>query len=141
MIPLSAEQLVEAWDRVRENAGCAGVDGITVDRYEHRGLGGLVQLAQEIQQGAYKALPLLQILVEPKPGKRRELHVPTVRDRVVQTAVARVLSKAFEEEFLDASYAYRPGRSVDRAIARVIQWRERGYTHVIAPTSPPFSTA
>ncbi len=73
-----------------------------------------------------------------KPGGAREgavgtrtLLVPTVRDRVLQTAVARHLSRSFEEEFLECSYGYRPGRSVDRAITRIRKCREMGYGFVV----------
>jgi CRISPR-associated protein Cas1 len=127
MLDLTPTELADSWQRVSENAGCAGADGVTIEHYARHGSGGFDQLAAEVATGAYRCLPHLQIVVE-KPGDagKREFLIPTVRDRIVQTAVARRLSKSFEPEFLAASYAYRPGRSVDRAIARVIQWRDRG---------------
>ncbi len=127
MLDLTPAELAESWQRVSENAGCAGADGVTIEHYARHGSGGFDQLAAEVTTGAYRCLPLLQIVVE-KPGDagKREFLIPTVRDRIVQTAVARRLSKSFEPEFLAASYAYRPGRSVDRAIARATQWRDRG---------------
>jgi CRISP-associated protein Cas1 len=133
MLDLTPAELEASWQRVLENAGCAGADGVTVEHYARHGSAGFEQLAEEIAGGAYRCLPLLKIVVQ-KPGAKehREFLVPTVRDRVVQTAVARRLSKSFEEEFLEASQAYRPGRSVDRAIARVIQWRDRGCLFVVA---------
>lgn len=127
MLDLTPAELEASWERVSENAGCGGVDGVTIEHYGRHGAGGFAQLADEVATGNYRALPLLKIVVQKKPGVggNRVLLIPTVRDRIVQTAVARRLSKSFEPEFLDSSYAYRPGRSVDRAIARVIQWRER----------------
>jgi len=133
MLDLTPAELEEAWQRVSENAGCAGADGVTIEHYARHGSGGFEQLADEARSGSYRCLPLLQIVVEkPDGGGRRELLIPAVRDRIVQTAVARRLSKSFEQEFLEASYAYRPGRSVDRAIASVIQWRDRGCPFAIA---------
>lgn len=61
----------------------------------------------------------------------RRLLVPCVADRILQTAAARRLSRSFEEEFLESSYAYRPGRGVDRAVARVTQWRDLGFLFVV----------
>ena len=128
MLNLTATELEQAWQHVAENDGCAGADGVTVEHYARHGSGGFEQLAEEVAAGSYRCLPLLKVVVEKKPGVggKRDLLIPAVRDRIVQTAVARRLSKSFEDEFLEASYAYRPGRSVDRAIARVVQWRDRG---------------
>lgn len=131
MPELTVSELEDAWEHVSENGGCAGVDGVTIERFSHHGAGGFSQLASEISTGAYRCLPLLKILVEKVPGSNRLLLIPAVRDRIVQTAVARRLSKSFEQEFLEASYAYRPGRSVDRAIARAVQWRDRGCSFAV----------
>jgi hypothetical protein len=97
----------------------------------------LPELLARVQEGRYRPYPLLKIVVEkgarsgkerglppaagnptgtqarrPAPLKTRTSLVPAVRDRVLQTAVARMLSRSFEEEFLECSYGYRPGRSV-----------------------------
>jgi len=86
------------------------------------------RLWDRANEGAYRPYPLLKIVVEKHPGsgQTRTLLVPAVRDRVVQTAVARHVSRSFEEESLECSYAYRPGRSVDRSIARIRNFRPRG---------------
>ena len=67
------------------------------------------------------------------PIKTRTLLVPAVRDPVLQTAAARQLSKSFEEEFLECSFAYRPGRGVDRAIARIRELQSQGFQYVYHP--------
>jgi retron-type reverse transcriptase len=127
------EELERAWERVEDNGGCAGVDGVTVEDFARRAGKALDELLEELAEDAYRPLPLLKILVEKAPGseKTRRLLVPAVRDRVLQTAAARQLSRSFEEEFLESSFAYRPGRSVDRAVARVIQLRDRGFLYVV----------
>jgi len=132
-IPLTTELLWDAWERVRENAGCAGTDGVTVDQFAHHADKRIPQLLDRVTQGTYRPFPLLEIIVEKKPDSRetRRLLVPTVGDRVLQTAVARHLSHSFEEEFLECSYGYRPGRSVDRAIARIRKCHELGYKFVV----------
>jgi len=134
MPPLSPDDLYQAWDRVRENEGCAGADGVTIHAFAQRLHRHLPDLLLRVQQDRYRPYPLLKIVVEKRPGSpepgTRTLLVPAVRDRLLQTAVARRLSRSFEEEFLECSYGYRPGRSVDRAIARIRKCRELGYTCV-----------
>jgi hypothetical protein len=134
MPPLSADDLYQAFDRVRENEGCAGADGITIHAFAQRLHRHIPYLLLRVQQDRYRPYPLLKIVVEKRPGAPepgvRTLFVPAVRDRVRQTAAARRLSRSFEEEFLECSYGYRPGRSVDRAIARIRKCRELGDTFV-----------
>ena len=130
---LTETLLQSAWERVHENAGGPGVDGVTVDRFDGQAATTLPELLEQAQSGRYIPLPLRKIVVEKKPGTGigRQLLVPCVRDRVLQTAVARLLSRSFEEEFLEMSYAYRKGRGVDRAIARILQLRDRGWNQVV----------
>jgi CRISPR-associated protein Cas1 len=130
---LTRADLVAAFARVQENAGCAGVDGVGVARFAARLDRELEALCEQLAAGRYRPLPLLQIEVEKRAGsgKTRLLLVPAVRDRVLQTAVARRLAPMLEEEFLDTSHGYRPGRGVDSAVARVQQWRDRGYPYAV----------
>lgn len=130
---LTLELLQAAWERVAWNSGGPGVDGVTVERFASQAPSELPELLLHAHTGAYRARPLRRIVVQKHPGSRdtRTLQVPTVRDRVLQTAVARILSRSFEEEFLESSYAYRPNRGVDRAVARILQLREFGYQSVV----------
>jgi CRISP-associated protein Cas1 len=132
-LPFGDEHLWAAWERVQENEGCAGVDGVTVRQFADRAHKRLPELRERVNTGSYRPLPLLKILVEKRSGHSgtRTLLVPAVRDRVLQTAVAHYLSHSFEEEFLECSYGYRPGRSVDRAIARIRKCRDLGYKFVV----------
>src|ERR1017187_9321695 len=92
---LTNEQLWDAWERVRENAGCAGSDGVTVARFSERAHRALPRLIERVNEGAYRPFPLLKIVVERHPGRgaphagARTLLVPTVADRVLQTACCR----------------------------------------------------
>jgi len=130
---LSYDELHDAWLRVQENEGCAGVDGVTLDLFARRAEANLRGLSEALRNGSYRPLPLLRILVEKAPGsaKTRRLLVPPIVDRIAQTACARRWSRSWEPEFLESSFAYRPGRSVDRAVARVIQLRDFGLEHVV----------
>ncbi len=130
---LSRADLASAWERVLFNAGCAGADGVTVNRFGSRLEREIDLLWQRLTEGSYRPFPLLLIEMEKKAGQpaTRQLLVPSVRDRLLQTAVSRRLSRSLEEELLDVSFGYRPGRGVDSAVARVQQWRDRGYVFVV----------
>ncbi len=121
----------EAWQRVWRNEGAAGGDGIGVDVFA----GGVVQrlalLAADMAQGTYGPGPLRRVLVPKKNGGQRPLDIPCVRDRVAQTALAMTLGPLLDEEFEEASFAYRPGRSVAQAVRRVSFLRGTGLTHVV----------
>src|SRR5664279_5086108 len=118
---LSPDSLLRAWEHVRENGGCAGVDGVTVDRFARDVDSELQSLREQVEHGHYRALPLLPITVQKKPNSMatRTLLVPAVRDRILQTSAGRHLGRAFEDEFLDCSFAFRPHRSVNSAVARI----------------------
>jgi CRISP-associated protein Cas1 len=129
---LSTDSLTRAWEHVYDNGGCAGADGVSLGHF-HRNLGPELQaLQQQLDQTDYRPLPLLPITIQKKPQSRetRTLLVPAVRDRVLQTAVGRHLGRALEDEFLDCSFAYRPHRSVDSAVARIRFWRDHGFQYV-----------
>ncbi|HSY49716.1 MAG TPA: CRISPR-associated endonuclease Cas1, partial [Thermoanaerobaculia bacterium] len=129
---LTAEGLLKGWERVFENHGCAGVDGVTVQRFAGNLDAELDALRSRVEVGEYRALPLLPIVVQKKPhsAATRTLLVPAVRDRVLQTAVGRHLGRAFEDEFLDCSFAFRPHRSVNSAIARIRFLHDHGFRYV-----------
>lgn len=84
MLLITVEQLEIAWERVQENAGCAGCDAVTVAQFGKRAHALLAHLLERVEQGTYRPWPLLQIVVEKKPGSAatRRLLVPAVADRV-----------------------------------------------------------
>src|SRR5438046_1655909 len=104
----SLNELEAAWERVRENDGCAGVDGLTIAQFAPHAGRRLERLRESVMSGGYRPLPLLEILVRKSPDspKVRRLLVPAVADRILQTAAARLLSPALEEQFLESSHAY-----------------------------------
>lgn len=126
---LEPEALNRAWNRVRENDGCAGADGVTIQRFSCLLDAEWEELKQSVEHGQYRALPLLPIVITKHPGstETRTLMVPSVRDRVLQTSIGFHLGTVFEDEFLDCSFAYRPHRSVNSAIARIRFLHAHGY--------------
>lgn len=113
---LTPEFLIETW-RQMNRRGASGVDGETTKEFEHE-LGTRVQdIYARRKAGTYKAPPVRRVDIPKGPGKigTRPLGIPTVEDRLVQRAVARILEAVFEADFLDCSYGFRPGRSPHQA--------------------------
>ncbi|XHX78430.1 MAG: reverse transcriptase domain-containing protein [Stenomitos frigidus ULC029] len=100
-----------AWEKVRSNQGCAGVDGETIAHFTEQAERHLAYLEQALLTGTYRPMPLRQFCVPKKSGGWRILRVPTVRDRIVQQALLNALHPVLEPQFEDCSFAYRPGRS------------------------------
>jgi len=118
-----------AWAQVRRNNGAPGIDRTTIADVEQQGVARWLDgLAADLRSGAWRPSPARQVLI-PKPGtaELRPLSIPTVRDRVVQTAVKLVLEGVFEADFLPCSFGFRPGRSVHDALQVLIDesWRGR----------------
>lgn len=123
--------LFEAWLKVLENQGCAGSDGESLEDFGKALSRNLATLESEVRYQTYRPNALLRVAIDKDSGSERPLSIPAVRDRVLQTAVARVLTPVFEAEFEDSSYAYRKGRSVDQAVQRVVRLRDEGYCWVV----------
>ena len=111
------EVLEEAYRKAKSNGGASGVDGETFDDIERKGSTVyLTELQHEIRERRYKPLPVRRVYI-PKPnGKERPLGIPTVRDRIVQTAFLSILEPIFEADFAGSSYGFRPNRSAHDAV-------------------------
>jgi len=121
-----------AYKRVKRNGGSHGVDGMKVEELlpylkQHGD-----QIRQELLDGKYRPQPVRRVEI-PKPngGGVRLLGVPTVVDRMIQQAIAQVLTPVFEEEFSDYSYGFRPGKSAHDAIKQAQVYINEGYTTVV----------
>ena len=120
-----------AWECVEASDGCAGIDGVSLARFEEDLETELARLSLEISDGIYQPLPVVRFLVPKRSGGQRTLYVYAVRDRVAQRAVVNLLAPRFDAEFEHVSFAYRRGRSVKQALAEVERWREAGYRWVV----------
>lgn len=112
--------LEEAWKRVKRNKGAAGVDAQTITSI--RALGEesfLDDLSKTLRAGRYRPQAVRRHWIPKANGGRRPLGIPTVRDRVVQTATKLVLEPIFEADFEDCSYGFRPGRSTTQALEAI----------------------
>jgi RNA-directed DNA polymerase len=127
-----ADILEHAYRLARANAGAPGVDGVAFAQIEAAGRDAwLASLREDLVLKAYRTAPVRRVMI-PKPGGgERPLGIPTIRDRVVQTAAKLVLEPIFEADFDDGAYGYRPGRSAADAIQDVHRLICRGYTDVV----------
>ena len=124
--------LERAWAKVQSNAGACGVDGITVARFAKDSRNRLLAVNEQIQRNAYQPQPVKRVWIEKEgSAEKRPLGVPTVRDRVVQTALRMVIEPIFEREFAEESYGFRPGRSCQDALRRVDGLLQSGHVHVV----------
>ncbi len=128
---IDSQNLLAAWEKVEENAGGPGVDGVSVDVFDATVEEAIPRLQDELRNHTYRPQPLLRVTVAKPQGGIRALAIPTVRDRIAQTAVAQVLTPILDPEFEDVSFGYRRGRSVEHALFKVRQYRDEGYQWVV----------
>jgi RNA-directed DNA polymerase len=134
--------LRHAYALAHSNAGAPGVDGVNFADIQLAGLEKwLADLREELVSKTYRPAPVRRVII-PKPGGgERPLGIPTIRDRVVQTATKLVLEPIFEADLEDCAYGYRPGRGATDAIKEVHRLVCRGYTNVVdADLSKYFDT-
>jgi hypothetical protein len=124
--------LAHAYQLSRAARGAAGVDGVDFETIDAAGVEAwLAALRKELRQRTYRPAPVRRVLI-PKPGGgERPLGIPTIRDRVVQTAAKLVLEPIFEADFEDSAYGYRPRRSAQDAVRAVHAALCEGYTDVV----------
>src|SRR6202023_1923982 len=134
--------LRHAYALARANAGAPGRDGMTFARIEASGLERwLAGLREELVSKTYRPDPVRRVSIPKPDGGERPLGIPTIRDRVVQTAAKLVLEPIFEADFEDNAYGYRPARGAVDAVKDVHRHLGRGYTDVVdADLSRSFDT-
>jgi RNA-directed DNA polymerase len=128
----SPRNLFAASRKVIGNCGAAGVDHQTVDHFAAHSREELDRLQESLRAGTYRPQAVQRVWI-PKPGsnEKRPLGIPTVRDRVVQTALLHVLEPIFDATFSQHSYGFRHGRGCPHALERVEQLLQEGYVYVV----------
>jgi RNA-directed DNA polymerase len=123
--------LQAAWRKVAANAGAAGVDRQSVERFAARAEHYLGELERTLKAGTYEPMAVLRVEIPKGAGKMRPLGIPAVKDRIVQTALKFVIEPIFENDFLGTSYGFRPNRGCKDALREVDRLLKAGYTHVV----------
>ena len=127
----SAANLAAAFERVSSNQGAAGVDHVTVGMFEDHAEANLKSLSEQLRMEQYHPQAVRRTFIPKPDGTRRPLGIPTVRDRVVQTALRSVLEPIFEKTFAEHSYGFRPGRGCKDALREVERLLKDGYRFVV----------
>src|SRR5262249_33057262 len=120
--------LQHAYRMARANAGAPGVDGVTFEQIEE---GWLAGLREELVLKTYRPDPVRRGVIPTPGGGARPLGIPSIRDRVIQTAAKIMLEPIFEADFEDNAYGYRPARGAADAVKDVYRHLRRGYTDVV----------
>lgn len=129
---LALDNLRLAWEEVAENRGMAGVDDVSIKRWQRNWEERLVNLARDVRANRYKPGKLrIRRIPKRKRNEYRTLRIPTITDRVLQRAALQELYKLYEPQFLRCSFGYRPGKSLQQAVQYIVLQREQGFTWVL----------
>jgi len=123
--------LEESWKRVKANGGIAGVDGVTIEGIEAKGVGEFLKgISEELRQQTYQPSAVKRVWIPKIDGSKRPLGIPTVKDRVTQMACTLIIEPIFEADFEDSSYGFRPNRSAQDAVTKIKEHLKSGKTEV-----------
>jgi group II intron reverse transcriptase/maturase len=128
---LSRDNMMLAYQRVKANKGASGIDGITTDQIDEYLKNNWVEIRDKIRKRKYQPQPVRRVEI-PKPnGGVRNLGIPTVIDRIIEQAIAQVLTPIAEPHFSDNSYGFRPGRRAQQAIIKLLEYLNDGYEYIV----------
>jgi RNA-directed DNA polymerase len=127
----ATRNLESAYRKVASNRGSAGIDQMTVQRYGRHLEQETLRLQEALRDGQYTPQTVRRAWIPKGNGEKRPLGIPTVRDRVAQTALRNVLEPIFEREFAEHSYGFRPGRGAQDALGRVTELLAQGHRYVV----------
>ena len=128
---LDDKNLYKAYKQVYKNKGTSGVDGVTVDElgrymYLHK-----EEIKEQIRNRKYKPSQVRRVYIPKENGDKRGLGIPTVVDRLIQQAIVQVLSPIYEQQFSETCYGFRPNRSCETAIIKLLEYFNDGYTWIV----------
>ncbi len=126
---ITPEAWYAAFRSLRKDAS-AGMDGVTYEEYQQDAERKIQELYQRLKDGKYQAQPLRRVYIPKENGKQRPISIPALEDKIVQKAMVEVLNAIDEQDFLDCSYGFRPGRGQHQAldeVKRVICTRSTGW--------------
>lgn len=128
---LHKDVLLESFKRVKKNNGCAGIDKVSIKKFEERLDENIDDILHELKTKSYKPSPVRRKYIPKKNGKLRPLGIPTIKDRIIQQALVSKLEPFFEEKvFHDNSCGFRPNKDTELAIKKVVSRLESGYLYI-----------
>jgi RNA-directed DNA polymerase len=123
--------LEAAWLKAQANKGSPGIDGQSLERFATGARLYLTELHESLKSGLYSPLPVKRVDIPKGAGQTRPLGIPSVKDRIVQTALKMAIEPIFETQFREGSYGFRPGRGCKDALREVDRLLKEGYAHVV----------
>ncbi len=128
---ITEEMMLKAFKAVKKNRGAAGIDKISISMFESNLTENLLSLMRELKQGTYQPIPLRRVHIPKGKGKTRPLGIPTVKCRVAQEVIRRVINPTFESRFHNNSFGFRNGRNCHQAVERLFEYAKQGYRYVV----------
>ncbi len=123
---LDGANLNLAWKQVKANQGAPGMDGMTIDEFPAFAREHWERIRSQLSAGTYHPAPVRRVFIPKPDGSQRPLGVPTVLDRVIQQAIAQVLTPLYDGDFSQHSYGFRPGRNAHQAVRHVESgWKQK----------------
>src|SRR5574344_924794 len=128
---LSPTNLNKAYRRVKGNNGACGMDGMGADELLTYLSSHKDEILESILRGKYRPKPVRRVEIPKDNGKKRQLGIPTVVDRMIQQAITQVLSPIYEHQFSQSSFGFRPNRSAHGALLQVCRYASEGYKYAV----------
>lgn len=128
---ITEELMLKAFKAVKKNRGTAGIDKVSINMFETNLTENLTSLMRELKQGTYQPIPLKRVHIPKGKGKTRPLGIPSVKCRIAQEVIRRLINPTFESRFHNNSFGFRNGRNCHQAIERVFEYAGSGYRYVV----------
>ena len=131
---LNIQNMIDAMEKVLTNKGAGGIDKITVEQFREKYDNGEISfnvIQNQIKERKYKPNPVKRVYIPKDNGDKRGLGIPTIMDRIIQQSIVQVLEPIFEEHFSNNSYGFRPGRSCEMAIIKLLEYFNDEYTWIV----------
>ena len=128
---LDKDNVRVALEKVITNKGAAGIDGMKVEELRDYMNSNWSSIKQSILERSYKPAPVRRVEIPKSNGGVRKLGIPTVVDRTLQQSIVQILTPIFETEFQENSYGFRPGRSCEQAVLRLLEYLNEGYEWIV----------
>lgn len=128
---ITKELMLKAFKTVKKNRGAAGIDKVSISMYESNLNANLLSLMKELKSGTYQPIPLRRVYIPKGKGKTRPLGIPTIKCRVAQEVVRRLINPTFESRFHENSFGFRNGRNCHQAVKRLLEYAKQKYRYVV----------
>lgn len=128
---ITEDLMLKAFKAVKKNRGSAGIDKMTISMYEKNLPENLMSLMKELKQGLYQPIPLRRVHIPKGDGKTRPLGIPSVKCRIAQEVLRRLINSTFESRFHENSFGFRMGRNCHQAVERALEYAQQGYRYIV----------